>query len=232
MEEAADVPLLDQLRAGAMAGWGASGVAGVWAEANTREALYAAFRRKETFATSGPRIRVKFFAGYDLDTTDSARLEAGRVSMGGEFEARPGGEPRFLAWALRDPHSAWLQRLQIVKGWLDDGGVRQERVFDVACSDGLSADPETHRCPDNGAGVDLATCAFDHDKGAVELRSVWSDPDFDASQRAFYYVRVLENPTCRWSSWDALREGLPIQAELPATLQERAWSSPIWITPM
>ena len=230
-EAAAEPSLLDLLRTGPITGWGASGLAGVWAEGNTREALYAAFRRRETFATSGPRIRVKFFAGYGPDAPDGPALEAGGVPMGGELEARAGSGPRFLARALRDPQSAWLQRLQIVKGWLDDG-VRRERVFDVACSDGLSPDPETHRCPGNGAGVDLATCAFDHDKGAVELRSVWSDPDFDASQRAFYYVRALEDPTCRWSTWEALRMGLPIQAEVPATLQERAWSSPIWITPI
>ena len=227
----AEAPLLDQLRGGATAGWGASGLAGVWAEANTRDAIYAAFRRKETFATSGPRIRVRFSAGYGIDATDPERSPTGGVPMGGALEARPDATPRFLAWAVRDPQSAWLQRLQIVKGWLDDGGVRRERVYDVACSDGLSPDPESHRCPDNGAGVDLATCAFDHERGAVELTSVWSDPDFDPGKRAFYYVRVLENPTCRWSTWDALRAKLPLQPEVPATLQERAWSSPIWITP-
>ena len=120
--------------------WSASGLAAVWAEANTREAIYAAFRRKETFATSGPRIRVKFFAGYDLDAADASRLYATGVPMGGDLEARPGGAPRFFAWALRDPSSAWLQRLQIVKGWLDDGAPR-ERVYDVACGDGLEPNP-------------------------------------------------------------------------------------------
>ena len=227
----AEAPLLDQLRGGMTAGWGASGLAGVWAEANTREAIYAAFRRKETFATSGPRIRVRFFAGHGSVATDAEALRAGGIPMGGELEARADGAPRFLAWAVRDPQSAWLQRLQVVKGWLDDGGGRQERVFDVACSDGLSPDPASHRCPDNGAGVDLETCAFDHDRGAVELSAVWSDPEFDPDTRAFYYARVLENPTCRWSTWDALRAGLPLQPEVPTSLQERAWSSPIWITP-
>ncbi|MCY3819832.1 MAG: DUF3604 domain-containing protein [Gammaproteobacteria bacterium] len=209
--------------------WSASGLAAVWAEANTREAIYAALRRKETFATSGTRLRVKFFAGYDLD---ASRLYATGVPMGGDLEARPSGSgtPRFFAWALRDPSSAWLQRLQIVKGWLDDG-VRQERVYDVACSDGLEPNPDNHRCPDNGASVDLATCDFDFDKGDVELKAMWEDPDFDPDERAFYYVRALENPTCRWSTWDANRLGLPLRAEKEPTLQERAWTSPIWILP-
>ena len=207
--------------------WSASGLAAVWAEANTREAIYAALRRKETFATSGPRIRVQFFAGYDLDTS---RLYATGVPMGGDLETRPSGAPRFFARALRDPSSAWLQRLQIVKGWLDDGA-RQERVYDVACSDGLEPSPDGHRCPDNGASVDLATCDFDFDKGDVELKAMWEDPDFNPDERAFYYVRALENPTCRWSTWDAIRLGLPLREEKAPTLQERAWTSPIWLLP-
>ena len=210
--------------------WSASGLAAVWAEANTREAIYEALRRKETFATSGPRIRVKFFAGYDLDAADASRLHATGVPMGGDLEARPRGAPRFFAWALRDPSSAWLQRLQIVKGWLDDG-TRRERVYDVACADGLEPSPDSHRCPDNDASVDLSTCDFDFDKGAVELKAMWKDPDFDRNERAFYYVRVLENPTCRWSTWDAIRLGVPLRAEKEPTLQERAWTSPIWILP-
>ncbi len=210
--------------------WSASGLAAVWAEANTREAIYAALRRKETFGTSGTRIRAKFFAGYDLDAADTSGLYATGVPMGGDLEARPHGAPRFFAWALRDPSSAWLQRLQIVKGWLEDG-TRQERVYDVACADGLEPSPDSHRCPDNGASVDLATCDFDFDKGAVELKTMWEDPDFDPDERAFYYVRVLENPTCRWSTWDAIRLGLPLRAEKEPTLQERAWTSPIWILP-
>jgi hypothetical protein len=210
--------------------WSASGLAAVWAEANTREAIYAAFRRKETFATSGPRIRVKFFAGYDLDEANTSRLHATGVPMGGEIEARRSGAPRFFAWALRDPSSAWLQRIQIVKGWLEDG-TRQERIYDVACSDGLEPNPDTHRCPDNNASVDLSTCSFDFDKGAAELKVTWEDPDFDRNDRAFYYARVLENPTCRWSTWDAIRLGVPLRAERKPTLQERAWSSPIWILP-
>jgi len=216
--------------------WGASGLAGVWAEENSREAIYNALRRKETFATSGTRIRVRFFAGYGLDDVDVddadvvQRLYAGGVSMGGDLLNRKRGAPRFFAWAARDPQSAWLQRLQIVKGWIEDGE-RRERVFDVACSDGQVPDPDNHRCPDNGAAVDMNTCAYDIDKGATELRAAWHDPDFDRRQRAFYYVRVLENPTCRWSTWDALRAGIEPRLDVHATIQERAWSSPIWALP-
>jgi hypothetical protein len=207
--------------------WSASGLAAVWAEANTREAIYAALRRKETFATSGTRIRVKFFAGYDLD---ASQLHATGVPMGGELEAQRHGEPRFFAWALRDPTSAWLQRVQIIKGWFE-GGIRHERIYDVACADGLEPSPDTHRCPDNDASVDLTTCSFDFDKGDAELKVTWADPDFDHEKHAFYYVRVLENPTCRWSTWDAIRLGLPLREEKQPTIQERAWTSPIWVLP-
>ncbi len=214
--------------------FGAAGLAGVWAEENTREAIYEALRRRETFATSGPRIRVRFFAGAGLEPALLGSVDAVRhayavgVPMGGELRAADGA-PRFMAWALRDPHGAPLQRLQIIKGWLE-GGEAHEQVFDVACSDGGVVDPSTHRCPDNGAGVDLSDCAIP-DLGDAELRAAWRDPGFDPAQRAFYYVRVLENPTCRWSTWDALRSGVPPRPDLPATIQERAWSSPIWVEP-
>ena len=230
--------------------WGASGLAGVWAEENSRESIFAALRRKETFATSGPRIRLRFFAGYGLppdlaDRGDAPALaDADGVPMGSDLRRADGEpsagereglaprmkEPSFFLWALRDPNSAWLQRGQVVKLWLEEGESR-ERVFDVVCSDGLSPDPETHRCPDNGAGVNLADCSYSQDKGAVELATVWRDPGFDPAQRATYYARVLENPTCRWSTWDAIRAGVaPTTAEAP-TIQERAWSSPIAYRP-
>ena len=216
--------------------WGASGLTGVWAEENTRESVFAALRRKETFATSGPRMRVRFFAGYELpDGLDnradmvSQSYKQG-VPMGSDLLQRGTRAPRFLAWALRDPHAGWLQRVQIVKSWIEDGKA-QERVFDVACSDGITADSNTHRCADNGATVDLRTCAVSENKGAVELRALWSDPTFDPRQRALYYVRVLENPSCRWSTWDAIRAGVEPNPKLAKTLQERAWSSPIWYVP-
>lgn len=215
---------------------GASGLTGVWAEENTREAIFDAFRRRETFATTGPRMRVRFFAGYDYpdDLADDpdlvARAYAGGVAMGGELAAPGGRTPRFLVWASRDPSSAPLARLQVIKGWVD-GGAAHERVYDAACSDGLRVDETTHRCPDNGARVNLADCSIDEDAGAAELRTLWTDPDFDAGQRAVYYVRVLENPSCRWSTWDAVRAGVEPRPDLPATIQERAWSSPIWVAP-
>ncbi|MCP4004308.1 MAG: DUF3604 domain-containing protein [bacterium] len=216
--------------------WGASGLAAVWAEENTREAIYGAFRRKETFATSGPRIKLRFFAGYDfdpalLDAPDGVtRAYAEGVTMGADLAADGGRAPRFWVWALADPMAAPLQRAQVIKGW-EEGGKSHEKVFDVACSDGLEVDPATHRCPDNGARVNLADCSFDPDKGAMQLRTLWQDPEFRADQEAFYYVRVLENPTCRWSTWEAVRAGVEPRSDLPKTVIERAWSSPIWYRP-
>lgn len=206
--------------------WSASGLTGVWAEENTREAIFNAFRRKETFATTGPRMKVRFFAGLDyddlsIDAPDLAQLAyANGVSMGGDL-AGDGRAPRFLVWAQRDANAAALQRAQIVKVTSDG-----EAVYDVACHQG-SPDPETHRCPDNGASVDLQTCEPMGD-GAAELKTLWTDPDFAADQNAAYYVRVLENPTCRWTTWEALEAGVPARPDRVKTLQERAYSSPIW----
>ncbi len=214
--------------------WGASGLAGVWAEENTRDSLYGALRRKETFGTSGPRMRIRFFAGFDYDDgiLESADMitgaYAGGVPMGGDLINTDGATPKFLAWATRDARSAPLQRLQMIKLWIDDDG-SHEAVIDVACSDGLM--PESGRCPDNGATVDLSDCSISAGLGAKELKAVWSDPDFDAQERAAYYVRVLENPVCRWSTWDALRAGVAPSPALHSTIQERAWSSPIWVMP-
>ena len=215
---------------------GTGGLAGVWADTNTRAAIFDGLKRRESFATSGTRIRVRFFGGFGLDEAVAeaadpiaAAYEAG-VPMGGDLKSGGDGAPSFLVWALRDPENAWLQRAQVIKGWLEDGEP-QERVHDVVCSDGLEPDPETHRCADNGAQVNLDDCSISRDKGAVELRTTWTDPDFDPAARSFYYVRVLENPTCRWSTWDALSLGIEPNPDLQATHQERAWSSPIWYTP-
>ena len=216
--------------------YGASGLAAVWAEENTRESIYDAFRRKETFATSGPRIRVRFFAGHNLvssmlETKDGISNAYSRgVPMGGDLMAKAGKAPSFIVWAARDVRSAPLQRVQVIKGWLEDGQPR-EQIFDVACSDGLSVDAATHRCPDNGAKVNLSDCAYSADRGAGELKTLWQDPEFDEKQKAFYYARVLENPTCRWSTWDALRAGVAPRDDLQSVIQERAWSSPIWVNP-
>jgi hypothetical protein len=216
--------------------WGASGLAGVWAEENTREAIYDAFRRRETFATSGPRIRVRFFGGYGFDDAMLGaqdmvtRAYAEGTSMGSDLIAKGGEAPSFILWATRDAKSAGLQRLQIIKGWTVNGE-HNEKVYDVACSDGGQVDPATNRCPDNGARVDLTDCSITTGVGDPELKATWKDPDFDPSLRAFYYLRVLENPTCRWSTWDALRAGVAPRSDLASTIQERAWSSPIWYVP-
>ena len=225
---------------GAQPTFGASGLAAVWAEENTREAIYAAFRRKETFATSGPRIRLRFFAGFGLpaDLLESdkgiAQAYATGVTMGGDLTSNPTDRniaPQFAVWAQADPNSAPLQRLQIIKGWLDSDGETHEEVIDVACAGGVAVDPNTIRCPDNSATVDLRDCSISARTGDAQLRSLWTDTNFDPSQRAFYYTRVLENPTCRWSTWDAIRAGTERRSDLAATLQERAWSSPIHYAP-
>ncbi|MEH6550151.1 MAG: DUF3604 domain-containing protein [Pseudomonadales bacterium] len=218
--------------------WGASGIAGVWAEENTREAIYDALRRKETFATSGTRIKVRFFASYELNDDQlnsrdliknayqSVAAQSGST-MGGTLQASDDRQPTFLTWAMADPNTAQLQRVQIIKGWFENG-VHQEQVYDVACSDGLTVDPQTHRCPDNGAQVNLDDCSRTANVGAGQLKALWQDPNFTPGQEAFYYVRVLENPVCRWSTWDAIRAGKTPRSDLPSTIQERAWSSPIW----
>ena len=216
--------------------WSAAGLAGVWAQENTRASIFAALRRREAFATSGPRIKVRLFAGYGYgealaDAPDAVRRAyAGGVPMGGELEGAAGRTPEFFVWAARDPDEAALQRVQVVKGWIS-GGATHERVFDAVCADGLAPDPETHRCPDNGAFVDLEDCRPTGAAGAAELRGVWRDPDFSPDHAAFYYLRVLQNPTCRWSTWDAIRAGAAPAPGVPATIQERAWSSPVWLKP-
>ena len=212
-------------------------VAGVWAETNTRESIWDALYRKETFATSGTRTRLRMFAGFELPEgigTDPDWVKVGYargVPQGGDLEsARPGQAPRFVVWAQRDPNSAPLAKIQIIKGWLE-GETLEEKTVDVACSDGAKPDAGTHRCPDNGAGVDLTNCSISRTSGAAELRAAWRDPDFDPQQHAFYYAHVLENPVCRWSMYDALKLGVPHPVDLPKTIRERAWSSPIWYTP-
>lgn len=220
---------------GAYDTWGASGLTGVWAERNERDAIYSAFRRKETFATSGPRIQVRLFAGYEFQNKTMntpgwiADAYAHGVSMGSELPGREQA-PTLLAWAVRDSNGAPLQRLQIVKGWIEDGD-HKEKVFDAACSGGAAPDARTARCPDNGARVNTQTCATEPGTGAGELSAAWQDPEYSPDQHAFYYVRVLENPTCRWSTWDAIRAGVRPRPDLPETIQERAWTSPIWLIP-
>ena len=186
----------------------ASGLAAVWAEENTRESLFAAMKRRETYATSGTRIRLKF------STSDGVPM-GGRATVGEDL-------PSFDIWAQQDANSAPLDRVQVIR--VTSSG---ESIIDVACSAG-EPDPETLRCPSNGAGVNLETCA-QTGEGASELKVSWQDEAFDSAQRTAYYVRVLENPTCRWSTWDAIRIGQAIPENRAATIQERAWSSPIWV---
>ena len=215
------------------------GLAAVWAPENTREAIFDALARRETYGTSGPRMALRFYAGWDIDQAMleapelMARLETQAVPMGRVLPASEQLDensqgPDFFVWAVRDPMDAPLQRLQMVKGWIDEAGQTHENVVDIACADGLQVDSATGRCPDNGASVDLTTCQYSSGSGATELKTLWRDPEYDPKQSAFYYVRVLMNPTCRWSSFDAVRLGREPDPSVPATIRERAWSSPIW----
>jgi len=212
-------------------------LAGVWAEENTRDSIFNALKRRETFGTSGTRILVRFFGGWDYpqtleEGTDLAELGyRNGVPMGADLPTKnKNAMPRFLIWAAKAVNGRKLQRAQIIKGWLENGESK-ERVYDVLCSEGLQPDPDSLRCPDNGVRVNLNDCTVLEDKGAIELQGLWEDPDFKPGQHAFYYARVLENPGCRWSTYDALRLDRQAPIDAPSTIQERAWSSPIWYTP-
>ncbi|MHC4992310.1 MAG: DUF3604 domain-containing protein [Planctomycetota bacterium] len=200
------------------------------------QALFDAFRRRETYATTGPRIQLRFFAGWEFEADDAvsdlaATGYAKGVPMGGELAAAPeGARPHFLIRAARDPAGANLDRIQLVKGWIDANGESHEHVFDVALSDGRELDA-TGRAPAVGDTVDRATGRYSNDIGDAELSVVWSDPQFDPAQPAFYYVRVLEIPTPRWTLLDAIALGRGNPAGLEATVQERAYSSPVWYRP-
>lgn len=212
--------------------YGASGLAGVWAEANTREDIFNAMENKETFATSGPRIKPRFFIGnYDDDILSAPDMleqaYANGSPMGANFKAGD-TSPDFIAWASKDPEGYPLQRIQIVKVW-SDAGENREMIYDVACANGAQPDAATRRCPDNGARVDLSNCKTNDETGSSELKAMWSDPDYVPGQHTAYYLRVLENPKCRWSSWDAVRNGTPPNPNMESVLQDRAWSSAIWV---
>lgn len=213
------------------------GLAGVWAEANTRESIFDAMQRRETFGTSGTMIKVRFFGGWDFTDADlkgAGAVRAGYargVPMGSDLKAPTGEAPSFVVMASKDPKSGNLDRVQIVKGWLDGSGRQHETVYDVAWSGDRKPDPKTGKLPPVGDTVDAATAQYTNTIGAAELATVWTDPDFDPAERAFYYVRVLEIPTPRWSTIDAVRLGVPVPKGLPVSIQERAWTSPIWYTP-
>jgi hypothetical protein len=216
---------------------GASGYAAVWATENTREAIFDAMHRRETYATTGPRMAVRFFGGWEFTASDANTRSPAvtgytrGVPMGGELEAAPKGKaPSFLVAALRDPIGANLDRIQIVKGWMDAKGKLHEKVFDVAWSDDRKPDGNG-KLPSVGSTVDIPNATFTNTIGAPELISVWQDPDFDAGQRAFYYARVLEIPTPRWTAYDAKRFGSQPLPGTRMTVVERAYTSPIWYKP-
>ena len=212
----------------------AGGLAAVWAESNDRDALFEAMRRREVYGTSGPRITVRFFGGENLPDDLCERADAVEIAdergvpMGGRLDGAEA--PKFFLWAAMDPGTEArpgtpLERIQVVKGWVDAEGERHVEVVDVGTDLG-------------DAGVDLGTCGTTGNSGASSLCAVWSDPDFDPTERAWYYARVVENPTCRWSTWacNALAEGDRPEScrdpETPKTVQERAWTSPIWVSPV
>jgi hypothetical protein len=224
---------------GSSKGWdmGAAGYAGVWATENTREALVAAFKRKEVYSSTGPRITLRFFGGPDFSDEDAAGdiVKAGYargVPMGGDLAIGSGKAPTFLVGVMKDPDAANLDRAQIIKGWVDADGKTRERIYDVAVSGERKIDSDG-RCKESvGNTVDLETGRYTNSIGEPELTAYWTDPHFDPEQAAFYYVRALEIPTPRYSLLDALALGIDVkETGHPATIQERVYSSPIWYTP-
>lgn len=218
--------------------WGSAGLAGVWAESNTRESLFSALKRKETFGTTGPRIVIRFFGGWDFspENIHSENLaEIGYkkgVPMGGNLPKRIHHThvPSFIVWAIKDLEGANLDRIQIVKGWVVRGHV-YEKIYNIAWSGDRTVEESTGDLPAVGNTVDLANATYTNDIGDKELYAFWTDPDFNESQQAFYYARVIEIPTPRWSTYDAVRLGIVPRSKLPSTIQEQAWTSPIWYTP-
>ncbi|MGI9288313.1 MAG: DUF3604 domain-containing protein [Pseudomonadales bacterium] len=217
----------------------ASGYAAVWATENNREALFDAMMRKEVYATTGPRMTVWFFGGWDFEPEDAQARTPGRtgyakgVSMGGDLVSAPEGKaPSFLVAALKDAYRGNLDRIQIVKGWLDEKGRTHEKVYDVTWSSADTRRPSPDgKLPTVGNTVDVANATFSNSIGAAELAGVWIDPDFNAGQSAFYYARVIEIPTPRWSAYDAKRYAVSIDEKVPMIVQERAYTSPIWYSP-
>ncbi|WP_224490091.1 DUF3604 domain-containing protein [Robertkochia flava] len=217
---------------------GSGGLAAVWARENTREAIWDAFARKEVFATTGTRLRVRVFGGFnfsaeDLHLSDFAKYgyENG-VPMGGDLERAPSGKsPAFLIRAVRDPDGANLDRVQVIKGWMDDEGITHEQIYDVAVSGDRTID-ETGRAKQKvGNTVNIEEATYDNSIGAPFLEGFWIDPNFDPLESAFYYVRVLEIPTPRWTTIDAKIFGVTLPKDVPASIQERAYTSPIWYNP-
>jgi hypothetical protein len=218
--------------------FGTPGATGVWADENTREGIFDGIKRKESFGTSGPLIRVRFFGSWNypeniIDDPDMVKKAyQGGVPMGGDLAAKPSNvkAPTFIVWALKDPESGNLDRVQIIKGWYQNGYAR-EKVYDVAWSDNRKLDPKSGKLPHVGNTVNVKKATYKNSIGDTQLSAVWTDPDFNPAHHAVYYVRVLEIPTPRWSTYDAKALGIDIPEGTKASIQERAWSSPIWYTP-
>jgi hypothetical protein len=215
-----------------------SGLVAVWSEENTRESLFQAIKRREVYATTGTRIQLRFFGGWQFDAADVLRADFATlgyqkgVPMGGDLTRGANTHaPTFMVAASRDPDGANLDRVQIVKGWLDAQGNTQEKVFDVAWSAGRTIDAKTGKLASVGSTVDVANTTYSNSIGAAELATVWTDPEFNASQNAFYYARVLQIPTPRWTAYDAKYFGATIDPRAAMVTQDRAYSSPIWYTP-
>ena len=213
------------------------GLAAIWAEENTRDGLFNGLKNKETYATSGTRIQLRFFAGWDFDQdiiNDPDLIDKAYqtgIPMGGVLAPGTANlNPKLLIWAVKDANNANLDRIQVIKGWVENG-VQKESVIDVACSDGQTPGSATGQCQDNTARVNLDTCEIDGSEGDPELKILWEDTNFNPDHPSFYYIRVLQTPTCRWSTFDAIRLGMHPPKEVSETIQERAWSSPIWYSP-
>jgi len=217
----------------------ASGLAGVWARENTREALFEAMKKKETYATTGTRITVRLFGGWEYERDDVFRPDAVSIGydrgvpMGGDLPVAPEGRraPVFMVGAAKDPWSGNLDRIQIVKVWIDEEGGRQERIYDVAVSGGRAIDSDGRARAPVGNTVDVEGASYLNSIGAAELRAVWTDPNFDPAHRASYYARVLEIPTPTWQAYDSNFFDVDMPDEVPMMHQERAYTSPIWYTP-
>jgi len=217
---------------------GAAGLAGVWARENTREAIFDAMIRKEVYATTGSRILVRIFAGWDFKADEVERQDFARqgykrgVPMGGDLSNAPNGKsPSFMIRALRDPDNANLDRIQVIKGWLDKAGKTHERIYDVAVSDGRKIGKDGRCTTPVGSTVDIADASYTNTIGDPLLSAYWKDPDFDSQQSAFYYVRVLEIPKPRWTAYDAKFYDIEMPDHIAMTVQDRAYTSPIWYTP-
>jgi hypothetical protein len=218
---------------------GSAGTTAVWAEENTRASLFDNMRNKETYGTSGTLIKLRFFGGWGFNKNLHAdknfvkKAYASGVPMGGDLPVAPkkAKAPTFTVWAQKDPDSGNLDRIQIIKVFTTPFQNPTEKIYDVALADNRKVDPKTGKAPSVGNTVDVKKATYTNTIGDSQLATTWTDPDFDPNQRAAYYVRVLEIPTPRWSTYDAVRNNLPLSTRVPASIQERAWSSPIWYTP-